>query len=258
VLRQLYDALYDLNVEPDIVQPGDPNLSRYKALLVPPLYSASDEVLRQVAEYVRTGGHVVMAFKSGFANEYSTVRHVMAPGPLRVAAGFRYQEFTSLAEPQRLTPDPYEVGGENRGSVWQEFLIPETAEVVASFDDSPWNSPAITRNKYGSGTLTYEATVVTHALQREIIRDVLKRAGLTGPDQRLPEAVKVRHGRNSQGQLLHYYLNFSGQEQSIAYPYREGSDLLIDRTVKQGEVLALKPWDLAIVVEHRDGVTAAR
>src|SRR5439155_7009550 len=131
VLQQMYDALYDLNVEPDIVQAGDPNLSRYKALLVPPLYSASDEVLQQVAEYIRAGGHVVMAFKSGFVNQYSTVRHVMAPGPLRAAAGFRYQEFTSLAEPQRLTPDPYGVGGENTGSVWQEFLTPETADVVA-------------------------------------------------------------------------------------------------------------------------------
>src|SRR6266581_3975319 len=42
VLRQMYDALYELNVEPDFVQAGDSNLSRYKVLLVPPLYSASD------------------------------------------------------------------------------------------------------------------------------------------------------------------------------------------------------------------------
>ena len=244
VLQQMYDALYDLNVEPDIVQAGDPNLSRYKALLVPPLYSASDEVLQQVAEYVRAGGHVVMAFKSGFANQYSTVRHVMAPGPLRAAAGFRYQEFTSLAEPQRLTPDPYGVGGENTGSVWQEFLTPETADVVASFDHPYWRFPAITRNTYGRGTLTYQATVVTQALQRELVRDVLKRAGLTSPDHNLPQ----------QGLLLHYYLNFSDQEHSITYPYRRGTDLLTDRTLQQGEPLTLKPWNPAVIAEHTDGV----
>jgi beta-galactosidase len=254
VLQQMYDALYDLNVEPDIVQAGDPSLLGYKALLVPPLYSASDEVLQQVAEYVRAGGHVVMAFKSGFADQYSTVRHVMAPGPLRPAAGFRYQEFTSLAEPQRLTPDPYEVGRENTGSVWQEFLTPETAHVVASFDHPYWRFPAITRNTYGRGTLTYQATVVTQALQREIVRDVLKRAGLTSPDQNLPQAVKVRHGRNQQGLLLHYYLNFSDQEHSITYPYGRGTDLLTDRTLQQGEPLTLKPWDPAVIAEHTDGV----
>ena len=39
VLGQMYSALYDLNVEPDFVQAGDANLSRYRVLLVPPFPS---------------------------------------------------------------------------------------------------------------------------------------------------------------------------------------------------------------------------
>src|SRR5690349_15317450 len=144
--------------------------------MVPPLYSASDAVLQAIDNYVRSGGHVVMAFKSGFTNEYSTVRATMAPGPLRAAAGFHYQEFTNLAESRELTPDPFGAKEDNQGSVWQEFLIPDTAEALASFKMPPWQFPAITRNRFGEGTLTYEATVVTAVLQREIIRDVLKRA----------------------------------------------------------------------------------
>src|SRR2546422_4019611 len=250
VLKQMYDALYDLNIEPDFVQAGEPNLSRYKVLLVPPLYSTSDRVLQQISDYVKNGGQVVMAFKSGFTNEYSTVRDVMAPGPLRAAAGFHYQELTNLAEPEPLTPDPYGVGEQNKGSVWEEFLIPETAQVVASFDDPYWHFPAITRNQYGRGTLTYEGTFLTDTLQREVIREVLRRAGLTGPDQNLPGVVKVRHGRNAQGKLLHYYLNFSGEEQTFSYPYGNGSDLLTNASVRQGQAFNLKPWDLAIVAEQ--------
>ena len=128
--------------------------------------------------------------------------------------------------------------------------MPDTAEVVASFDDSHWHFPAITRNKYGSGTLIYEGTVLTDPLQREIIRDVLKRARLTGPDQSLPGVVKVRHGRNAQGRMLHYYLNFSDAEQSVSYPYHDGADVLSSAVVKQGQTLKLRPWDLAIVVER--------
>src|SRR5438876_11680549 len=86
VLRQMYDALYDLNIEPDFVQAGDSNLSRYKVLLIPSLYSASDRVLQQTSDYVKSGGQVVMAFKSGSANEYSSVRDAVAPGPLRASA----------------------------------------------------------------------------------------------------------------------------------------------------------------------------
>ena len=191
-----------------------------------------------------------MAFKSGFTNQYSTVRDVMAPGPLRAAAGFHYQEFTNLPEPERLIPDLYGIGEQNKGSAWAEFLVPDSAEVLASYDHPYWKFPALTRNKYGNGTLTYEGTVFTDVLQREIIRDVLKRAGLTGPDQNLPEVVKVRHGRNAQGKLLHYYLNFSGQEQSVSYPYKSGSDLLTNSSVRQGQALKLKQWDLAIVTEQ--------
>jgi beta-galactosidase len=249
VLMQMYRALYDLNIEPDFVQAGDAKLSAYKVLLVPPLYSASDQELRQVSGYVRNGGHVVMAFKSGFTNEYSTVRDVMAPGPLRAAAGFRYQEFSNLVETVKLTPDPYDVGGQNNGSVWAEFLVPETAEVVASYDDPYWKFPAITRNRYGSGTLTYEGTVVTDALQRGIIREALQRAQLTGPDQTLPEAVKVRHGRNGEGKLLHYYLNFSGTVKSFGYPYGDGVDLLTNGSVQKGKPINIGPWDLAIVAQ---------
>ena len=250
VLLQMYGALYELNVEPDFVAAGDPSLSRYQVLLVPPLYSASDGVLQQLSDYVKNGGQVVMAFKSGFTNEYSTVREVVAPGPLRNATGFHYQEFTNLPEPERLTPDPYGVGEQNKGAIWEEFLILDTSDVVASFDDSYWKFPAITRNRYGSGVLTYEGTVVSDVLQCEIIRDVLKHAGLTGPDQNLPATVKVRHGRNAQGKLLHYYLNFSGEEQSFLYPYRSGSDLLTTTSVRQAHTLKVKPWNLAIVAEQ--------
>jgi beta-galactosidase len=250
ILRQMYNTLCSLNVEPDFVQVGDENLGRYKVLLIPPLYSASDPSLQQISDYVRNGGHVLMEFKSGFTNEYSTVRDMMAPGPLREAAGFHYQEFANLASPQKLTPDAYQTGDQNTASVWQEFLVPDTATVIESLDDPHWHFPSITRNNFGKGTLTYEATYVTDALQHEIIRSFLESVGLTGPDQNLPAAVRVRHGRSLKRQLLHYYFNFSGSEQRFSYPYASGIDLLTNNPVAKESTLELKPWDLAIVSEQ--------
>jgi beta-galactosidase len=250
VLGRMYDALYELNVEPDFVPAGSEDFLRYKVLLVPPLYSASDRMLQQISDYVKSGGHVVMAFKSGFTDEYSTVRHVMAPGPLRAAAGFHYQEFTSLPEPVPLSPNPYASGEANRGSIWEEFLIPDTAEVVARFEDQYWSYPAITRNKYGTGTLTYEGTVLTPELQRGVIREALTRAGVDSPDVNLSPAIKVRHGRNSTGRLLHYYFNFSSQEQAFRYPYRVSTDLLTGAAVAPEGGVKLGPWDVAIIAEN--------
>ena len=250
VLNQMYGALYELNIEPDFVPASATDFLRYKVILVPPLYSASDEVLQRVSDYVKGGGQVVMAFKSGFTNQYSTVRDTMQPGGLRAAAGIHYQEFTNLAAPVRLTPDPYHAGDQNTGSVWEEFLMPDTAEVVTTFDHAYWHFPAITRNRYGNGALTYEGTVLSDVLQREVVRGALKEAGLTGPDQALPATVKVRHGRNGRGKLLHYYFNFSGTEQTMSYPYGGGTDVLTDLRIEKGQQLRLKPWDLAIVMEQ--------
>jgi beta-galactosidase len=67
----------------------------------------------------------------------------------------------------------------------------------------------------------------------------------------LPDPVKVRHGRNARGKLLHYYLNFAGREQQVVYAYRAGSDLLAGASVHSRQTLTLKPSDLAIVPEQQ-------
>jgi len=250
ILSQMHRALYDLNVGVDFVFPQTTDLTRYKVLLVPPLYVSDDRLLGRLAEYVRQGGHLLMSFKSGFTNEYSTVRWEKAPGPLREAAGFYYQEFSNLTQPLPLENDPFDVGEDNRVSVWAEFLIPETAEVLARYED-PFlgRFPAITRNKFGKGTLTYEGSYLTMPLQKAVLTDVLEAAAVTGTDQELPESVRVKHSISGSGKPVHFYLNYSGEQQRIHYSYSGGIDLLSEKPVQSGSALVLNPWDLAIVFE---------
>jgi beta-galactosidase len=249
ILRQFYDALFRMNVEPDFVTPDSGDFSRYKLLIVPPLYAASDDTLNRIAKFVENGGQAVVAFKSGFANEYSTVRWGRSPGPLRKAAGVSYQEFSTLVQPIALKPDPYGLGAKNQASVWAEFLVPETAEVVVTYDHPFFGKyPAITRNKYGKGTLTYEGTVVSGELQEAILRDALRRAGLTNPDERA--GVCVRHGITGKG-LLHFYLNFSAAPRKVPYAYANGRDLLSGTAVRTGATLTLEPWGVAVIREAR-------
>jgi len=251
ILHQFYGALYRLNVGVDFVFPQSTNLADYKVLLVPPLYVADDALLERLVQYVNGGGHLLMSVKSGFANEYSTVRWTMAPGPLRKAAGFRYQEFSNLKTPLALKGDPYKVGQGNRVSDWAEFLIPEGAAVLASYDHPFFGQfPAITRNQSGKGTLTYEGTVLSDPLQEKMILEVLKLAGLAGVDQETPAPVRVKHATTNAGKKVHFYLNYSGNPQTVTYPYRAGVDLLSDSPVAESAVLQLKPWDLAIIEER--------
>jgi beta-galactosidase len=250
ILRQMYETLYRQNVGVDFIFPESTNLSDYKVILVPPLYVASDEVLNRLADYVHSGGHLVMAFKSGFTNEYDTVRWTMAPGPLRKATGFGYQEFSNLAKPLALKGDPFKAGVGNQVSDWAEMLILEGAEPLAYYDHPFFGKyPAITRNRFGAGTLTYEGTVLSDTLQAKVLLDVLRLAGLTGPDQELPTAVRVKHGTNRNGKTIHYYMNYSSDPQTFKYSYQQGEDLLTKMTVAPSQTVTLKPWDLAIFEE---------
>ena len=110
LVQQMHHSLYDLNVGADFVFPETQDFSAYKLLIVPALYISDDALLQRISDYVKNGGHVVMTFKSGFANENSAVRWVRAPGPLREAAGFSYQEFSNLEHPLALKGDPFHVG----------------------------------------------------------------------------------------------------------------------------------------------------
>jgi beta-galactosidase len=250
LLRQMYHVLYQSNVGVDFVFPDSANLSDYKVIVVPPLYVASDALLKKLSDYVRDGGHLVMSFKSGFTNEFDTVRWTTMPAILREAAGFHYQEFSSLRQPLALKGDPLHAGKDNQVTDWAEMLTLDTAQALAYYDHPFFGKfPAITRNSFGKGTLTYEGTVLSDPLQAKVLLDVLQRAGMTGSDQSLPPSVRAKHGTNHTGKTIHYYLNYSASDQTFTYPHKAGTDLLTQTAIAASQKITLKPWDLVLIEE---------
>ena len=172
----------------------------------------------------------------------------MAPGPLREAAGFHYQEFSNLAKPLALKGDPFQAGAENQVSDWAEMLLLDTAKPLAYYDHPFFGKyPAITENHFGKGMVTYEGTVLSEELQQKVLERVLDQAQLTGPDQKLPAAVRVKHGVNRAGKTIHYFFNFSAAPQSVYYAYPGGTELLSGLPVATGGEISLEPWGVAIV-----------
>jgi beta-galactosidase len=46
-----------MNIECDFVWPESDNLDQYKAIFVPALYAAPDELLEKLKQYTTNGGH---------------------------------------------------------------------------------------------------------------------------------------------------------------------------------------------------------
>jgi beta-galactosidase len=252
LLSQLYRSLYRLNVEADLVHPEDPRFGDYGLVVVPALYIADDGLLRKIAEYVKGGGHVLMTFKSGVCDENSTVRWSAAPGPLREACGFTYQEFTNLKQTLALRGDPFKAAGANSVSVWAEYLKPVTCRPLAFYDHPVFGAyPAVTRSLFGKGALTYEGTFLSDALQDKVVADCLAAAGIGAPDAGLPPEVKAKHGLLADGAAVHAYFNFSSGRREFVYGQESGRDILTGAAIARNGRIVLAPWDLVIIRSGR-------
>ena len=245
---QLHRAVYRMGVGADFVFAEQPDFAGYDVLLVPPLYVATDALLEKIAAFARAGGHVLLTFKSAFTDEWNTVRWTRAPGPLRQAAGISYQEFSNLKAPVPLKGDPFGAGADNKASVWVDMILPETATPLAFYDHPFFGRyPAVTRNAFGKGSVTYQGTVLTDVLQEKVVGDVLKQAGIT--TESLPDNVRARHSVARDGKALHFFLNFSGEARSFEYAHGAGTDLLAGKPVVEKQRITLPPWDLLVVKE---------
>lgn len=250
LVTQFHNVLYDNNVGVDFIFAENPKLDNYDLVIIPALYVSSDALLKQINEYVRNGGNVIMQFKSGFSDENSTVRSVLAPGPLREACGFYYQEFTNIGE-LSLKDDPFKVGErKNKVNTWAEYIIPDTAKALAYYDHQYFGKyPAITTNNFGKGKLIYEGCMVSDAIQEKIILQLLEEIKLKSVDQNLHWPLITKSGTNDFGKTIHYYYNYSSDKAQFVYPHNTGLELLSDKKVAKGENLMIDPWGVVIIEE---------
>lgn len=134
IVRWIYDTLYRMNIECDFVWPDSENIEEYDWVIVPALYAAPEALLHRLNRYVEAGGHLLVTFKSAFANENVKVSHQMQPHILKDCLGVTYQQFT-FPQKVRLTADTF--GGseeERQAEVFMELLQPQGAHVLVSYE----------------------------------------------------------------------------------------------------------------------------
>jgi beta-galactosidase len=250
ILRQYYDALYQMNIGCDFVDPSSANIEDYKLLIVPVLYAAPDSLLQRLNRYVKNGGHIIYTFKSGFSNESNKVRSTTQPGIINEACGIYYSQFT-LPQKVALKNDPFKVGAtDNNVSTWMELITPTTAKVLAYYDHPVWGKyAAITQNNYGKGIATYIGCVTSSAVTKKLLQNDLQQLGVWGADQQLSFPLITKSGVNQQGKPVHYYFNYSPAKQTINYAHNNGKELLAGKAVAKNSPMELAPWDVKIVAE---------
>ena len=252
VVRWLYDTLFKMNVECDFVWPESDNLDQYKAIFVPALYAAPDELLEKLKQYTTNGGTLVATFKTAFANENVKVSHEMQPHILSNCFGISYQQFTF---PKNTGLSGSIINGTAKGAdekseakIFMELLMPQEAEVLAFYDHYNWKEyAAITKNHYGKGTAIYIGCMTDNNTLKAVLTEALNSAEVEIPEYSWP--VIVRKGTNDLGECVRYILNYSAEEQNVVYHGADGTELFSEESVQDGKSIAVLPWNLKIVEE---------
>jgi len=220
-----HGALWDAHLTADYVHP-EADLSRYRMVVVPNLYLASDRAVQNLTGFVRAGGTLVSGFFTGVADETDTIRPGGVDERLREVLGVHPLEWRPLDEPVPL-------GDAFSGTLWSEELaLAEGTETLAALADG---SPAVTRN----GTAYYLATLPSPAYLQGLLASAARAAGVRPALPDLPDQVEaVRRGS------LLFVLNHGSRSAVVPLPAAH-HDLLTGRAVP-GDLL-LHPRDAAVL-----------
>ena len=225
IVNAYHRALYELNLDCDILYDRETDWSGYELLVIPALYCASDELIARVRDFTEKGGSVFASFRSFFADENLCIRHDAQPHGLTDVFGLCYDRFTK-----------------NTRHRWMELLESGTAEAICGYDDPHWGDyAAFTHNRFGKGHAWYLGCDAENEDLKGALLRAAETAWINTPSLRWPIICKQR-GRVS------FLLNFSDETQCVSAP-TSGEELLAGHACTAGEELSLPPWGAAVIHE---------
>lgn len=217
-------------------------VERFPVLVAAGLYIADDALLRLLADYARTGGHLVLGIRTGYADDEALARLDVAPGPLREVAGVHYEEFSTLASPLAVSGGV--AGDDTLATRWADGLIVDDAEVLATYEH-PFlgRFPAVTRRRSDEGVVTYVGTLPNPALARAIMADVMTPRFA---EWERSSAVTVMSGAVESGRRVVFAHNWSPEAGECLMPV-DAVDLRSGGEVAAGTRLELEAWGVAVL-----------
>ncbi len=244
ILRWIYDSFYRMNIECSLVNDREENLLEYKVLVVPALYSADEETIGRLRNYVEHGGHLIMTYRSLFADRQLKIYPDDQPHGMTDVIGATYDQFT-CPKNVHLCGDGF---SEEKSLVshWMELLIPGEGSAWATYSHPFWKEyAAVVHHAFGKGTATYIGCHMDEDSLGNVLKKVLELAGVSGKNTVFP--VIIKEGFNEYEKKVRFYFNYSPDEVEFVYEGADGKELLSEKLVEKGTKQLLKPWDLMIV-----------
>ncbi len=200
--------------------PVEELVARYPVIVAPAVYVADDAVLNHLTDYAAAGGHLVIGIRTGYGDELARARASVAPGPLAAPAGLHYDEFSNLDQPLPVSAadgSRLELEAGAAGTGWADILQLDGADVLARFAPNELGADAaITTTAFGTGRVSYVATVPNAELGRSIGRWL---APETAHEEWTAGATVTVSSGISAGRAIVFLSNWSATPSSAVAPY---------------------------------------
>ncbi|WP_326556857.1 beta-galactosidase [Micromonospora sp. NBC_01796] len=213
---------------------GPDPLAGYHLLVLPAFYLVSDVTAARIRAFVAGGGHLVVGYLSGVADEHGRVRLGGYPGAFREVLGIRVEEFHPLPANERYplvgvehagrTGEPAaeataEAGANVTGRLWTETVRLVGARTVFAYGDGRLaGQPAVTRHRYGKGVAWYVSTRLDDAAYRGLLTTAALAAGAAPTCPAAPDGVEAVRRRSPDGPSWLFLLNHDPEPRTVPLP----------------------------------------
>ena len=244
VVRWVYDSLYEMNIECDVVNVNGLDPSRYDFIVIPELYSVTQKTVDALRGFVQRGGVLFATFRSFFCDEHLSVWPEKQPYGMNDVFGVSYSQF-SLPGKTTLEGKPVQY--------FMELLNPEGAEVLFRYEHKYWGRyAAAVRNDFGNGSAYYFGCYTDKELLKKVLVQAAEDADILVGNQPFwaEWPLVVRKGTNFLGRTVWYLMNFTPEEMTVDIPLKLCRSLTDGIEMKKGDCLVLKDWGIAVLEEQ--------
>ena len=212
-----YRSLAARNLNVDILSADEP-LNGYKLVIAPTLVILNEKRVRQMTDFVRQGGVLVLTIRSGLKDGYNALLPSRQPGPLAALAGVEVEDAYALDEPVPVIGEHFQ----GTSILWAERLKildqSQTVPIAYYGRSNGWldDRPAITHHPYEKGLVYFVGVYLDEASQDKLLENILSSSGIASI--KTPANVEVHQRTDKHGQDLFIVINHSQAEQVLEWP----------------------------------------
>ncbi|HWW77743.1 MAG TPA: beta-galactosidase, partial [Pyrinomonadaceae bacterium] len=178
-----FGAPLDIIAEPD-------DFAKYPVLIAPAYQLIDEELVRKWTRYAEQGGNLVLTARTGQKRRNGQLWEARWAEPIYALVGAEVSFFDLLLEDGR--GEVRMNGDAHAWNVWADVLKPDAGtESLAQYSNQFYaGQTAVTYRKLGKGSVTYVGVQTKDGqLEREVLREVYRRAGIVTEDY--PQGVYV-------------------------------------------------------------------